>query len=135
MKTITKRLTGALAIVALILLIQIPVVAQDGCERNSRTFQLVITVTGNAPSGVTRGGANANDQNVCRGDTVRWRVPATAFTLTFDAGSPFDRNVLTSDNSNSVSATVLGDAERGRGYKYSIELENGEILDPRIIVD
>jgi hypothetical protein len=135
MKTLIKRCMRGVSLIALILLVQIPVVAQDACERGSRTFQLVITVTGNAPSGVTRGGINANDQNVCRGDTVTWRVPSMGFTLSFNDGSPFASADLTSDNSNSVSATVSGDAERGRGYKYDITLENGEVLDPRIIVD
>ena len=112
-----------------------PHLAQDACERNSRRFQLVIVVVGNAPSEVTRGRVNANNQNVCRGDTVVWRLPATSFTMTFEDGTPFDSSVLESDVSNAVSATVTDDAERGQAYKYSIELENGEILDPRIIVD
>lgn len=135
MKTHMRRCMRALSFIALIMLVQIPAVAQDACERPSRPFQLVIVLVGNAPSEVTRGGVNANNQNVCRGDTVVWRLPATSFTLTFDDGTPFDNAVLESDDSNAVSATVTDDAERGRGYKYDIELANGEILDPRIIVD
>ena len=135
MKTHITRCMRALSIIALILLVQMPVVAQDACERRSRSFQLVIITVGNAPSGVTRGSANANRQNVCRGDTVVWRLPATSFTLSFVEGSPFDSAVLTSDNSNAVSATVTDEAQRGQEYKYNIVLANGERLDPHIIVD
>jgi len=135
MKTRMRHCMRSLSFIALIMLVQIPAMAQDACEGPSRRFQLVIVVVGNAPSEVTRGGANADNQNVCRGDTVVWRLPATSFTLTFDDDTPFDSAVLESDVSNAVSATVTDDAVRGQRYKYNIELANGEILDPRIIVD
>lgn len=107
----------------------------DDPARNAANWQLVILVVGNAPGDVMRGNVNANRQYVCQGDRVTWRIPSRGFTLTFADDSLFGQAELVSGNGNRVSAVVSGNSDRGREYAYDITLDNGEVLDPHIIVD
>lgn len=138
MRTIILRAAALTALAGVSLVLPDATLAQALCDdpdRNAQNWQLVITVAGNAPSGVVRGNVNANRQNVCRGDRVTWRLPSQAFTLRFADDSLFGQALLSSDNNNSVSFVVSSGADRGRAYKYDITLDNGEVLDPHIIVD
>lgn len=107
----------------------------DPCERAAKTFKLKIKVKNDKPTKVTKGffGKNADTLNVCRGDTVEWKLSGKKFYIDFPRTTPFGTNKK--ENNNKISWTVSADAARGGSYKYDIGIVGGGILDPIIIVD
>ncbi len=108
----------------------------DPCERSAKTFKLKIKVRDDKPTKVTRGllGRNADTLNVCRGDTIEWKLSGKKFYIDFPRTTPFSANKKNSEN-NKVSWTVSADAARGDSYKYDVGIVGGGVLDPIIIVD
>ncbi len=107
----------------------------DPCERSAKTFKLKIKVRDDKPTKVTKGffGANADTLNVCRGDTVEWKMSGKKFYIDFPRTTPFAAN--RKENDNKITWTVSADAARGDSYKYDIGIVGGGVLDPIIIVD
>ncbi len=108
---------------------------QDPCARAAKTFKLKIKVKNNKPTKVTKGvfGKNAGTLNVCRGDTIEWKLNGKKFYIDFPRTTPFDTNKK--ENNNKISWTIRADATRGDSYKYDIGIVGGGLLDPIIIVD
>lgn len=112
-------------------------IAQDSvCDRSAETFKLKIKVKNNKPTKVVKGifGSNADTLNVCRGDTIEWKLNSKKFFIEFPGKTPFDEKKKNSNNGK-VITTVSSDAERGVSYKYDIGIEGGGVLDPIIIID
>lgn len=109
---------------------------RDPCERPAKTFKLKIKVSDDKPTKVTKGffGTNADTLNVCRGDTVEWKLSGKKFYIDFPRTTPFSANKKSSEN-DKVSWTVSADAARGDSYKYDVGIVGGGVLDPIIIVD
>ncbi len=107
----------------------------DPCERSAKTFKLKIKVRDDKPTKVTRGllGRNADTVNVCRGDTIEWKLNGKKFYIDFPRTTPFATN--RKENDNKITWTVSADAARGDSYKYDIGIVGGGVLDPIIIVD
>lgn len=108
---------------------------EDPCDRPAKTFKLKIKVKNNKPNKVTKGifGKNAGTLNVCRGDTVEWKLSGKKFYIDFPRTTPFGTNKKEADNK--ISWTVSAEAARGDSYKYDIGIVGGGVLDPIIIVD
>ena len=107
----------------------------DTCERAAKTFKLKIKVKNDKPTKVTKGifGKNADTLNVCRGDTVQWKLNGKKFYIDFPRTTPFGTNKK--ENNNKITWTISADAARGDSYKYDIGIVGGGVLDPIIIVD
>jgi len=107
----------------------------DTCDRAAKTFKLKIKVKNDKPTKVTKGifGRNADTLNVCRGDTIEWKMSGKKFYIDFPRTTPFGTNKKESDNK--ISWTVSAEAARGDSYKYDIGIVGGGVLDPIIIVD
>ena len=107
----------------------------DPCDRPAKTFKLKIKVKDNKPNKVTTGffGKNAGTVNVCRGDTIEWKLNGKKFYIEFPRTTPFGTNKK--ENDNKITWTVSADAGRGDSYKYNIGIVGGDELDPIIIVD
>ncbi len=107
----------------------------DPCERSAKTFKLKIKVRDDMPTKVTKGlfGRNADTLNVCRGDTIEWKMSGRKFYIDFPRMTPFGTNKK--ENDNKITWTVSADAARGDSYKYDIGIVGGGVLDPIIIVD
>lgn len=110
----------------------------DPCDREPREFSLKIKVKNDIPTEVVKGlfgWENADRINVCRGDTIKWKIQhSNEYQLRFQNGTPVGGDKLDSRNGK-VETTVRDDAERGREYKYDIALIDGGVLDPIIILD
>jgi len=108
---------------------------EDPCDRAAKTFELKIKVRDDKPTKVTRGffRKNADTLNVCRGDTVEWKLSGKKFYIDFPRTTPFGTNKKEADNK--ISWTVSADAARGDTYKYDIGIVGGGVLDPILIVD
>ncbi|MDH3490905.1 MAG: hypothetical protein OEM20_02745 [Gammaproteobacteria bacterium] len=135
----TRTRISALTVLAALLMstISFYAVAQDtACDRSPETFKLKIKVRDNTPTKVVKGlfGWNADTLNVCRGDTIEWKVNDKEFFIEFPGDTPFDKKKKNSSNGK-VTTTVRSDAERGVSYKYDIGIDGGGVLDPIIIVD
>ena len=135
----TRIRTSALTVLAALLMstISFYAVAQDtACDRDAKMFKLKIKVKNNTPTKVVKGifGSNADTLNVCRGDTIEWKLNDKKFFIEFSGETPFDEKKKNSSNGK-VNTTVRSDAERGVSYKYDIGIDGGGVLDPRIIVD
>lgn len=109
---------------------------QDPCNREAKTFKLKIKVDDNKPTKVTKGlfGADANTLNVCRGDTVEWKLTGKSFYIDFPGTTPFSANKKNSEN-DKIAWTVSDQANRGDSYKYDVGIVDGGVLDPILIVD
>lgn len=110
---------------------------QDPCDRAAKTFKLKIKVRDNKPTEITEGfffKTNANTINVCRGDTIEWKLRGKKFYIDFPRTTPFGTNKKDSKN-NKISWTVSADAARGDSYKYDVGIVDGGKWDPTIIVD
>lgn len=107
---------------------------EDPCDRAAKTFKLKIKVKNNKPTKVTKGfWTNADTVNVCRGDTIEWKLRGKKFYIDFPGKTPFGANKK--ENNNKITWTVSADAARGDSYKYDIGIVGGGVLDPIIIVD
>lgn len=110
----------------------------DPCDREPREFSLKIKVKNDVPTEVVKGlfgWENADRINVCRGDTIKWKIQhSNEYQLRFPNGTPVGGDKLDSRNGK-IETTVRSDAERGREYKYDIALSGGGVLDPIIILD
>ncbi len=107
----------------------------DPCDRSAKTFKLKIKANNNKPTKVTKGifGKKADTLNVCRGDTIEWKLSGKKFYINFPRSTPFESNKK--ENNNKISWTISDDAVRGDSYKYDIGIVGGGVLDPIIIVD
>lgn len=135
----TRIRTSALTVLAALLLgtTSSSAVAQDtACDRDPETFKLKIKIKNNTPTEVVKGffGWNADTLNVCRGDTIEWKLTDKKFFIEFPADTPFDEKKKNSSDGK-ITTTVRSDAERGVSYKYDIGIDGGGVLDPIIIVD
>jgi hypothetical protein len=87
-------------------------------------------------------GSDGNNLEVCRGDTVKWKVKVDKTNgdkkkaVAFTGDSPFSWND-SSYQEDTIDGTVRPDAA-DKSYKYSVKTEggpnNGCPLDPMIIV-
>lgn len=103
------------------------------CDGRTERFNLAVRVADNRPTEVRLGPDRMDDLYVCPGDTVAWILQGRGFTIEFADDSPFDFDQRRADaNAGRVSAVVREDAFGP--YKYSIHLDGGDSLDPRIIV-
>lgn len=135
----TRIRTSALTVLAALLMstISFHAVAQDtSCDRDAKTFKLKIKVKNDTPTKVVKGifGSNADTLNVCRGDTIEWKLSKKKFFIEFSGKTPFDEKKKNSRNGK-VTSTVRSDAERGVSYKYDVGIDGGGVLDPIIIID
>ena len=107
----------------------------DPCDRAAKTFKLKIKENNDKPTKVTKGffGRNADTLNVCRGDTIEWKLNGKKFYIDFPRSTPFGTNKK--ENSDRISWTISDAAVRGESYKYDIGIVGGGVLDPIIIVD
>lgn len=137
MATRTRTFVGTLLAALLISATSSYAFAQDSaCDRGPETFKLKIKVKSDTPTKVVKGfwGQNANTVNVCRGDTIEWKLSDKSFFIEFPGKTPFDENKKNSKNGK-VTTTVSADAEGGVSYKYDVGIDGGGVLDPIIIVD
>lgn len=135
----TRIRTSALTILVALLMstIGFNAFAQDtACDRDPETFKLKVKVKNNTPTEVVKGffGWNADTLNVCRGDTIEWKLKNKKFFIEFSGETPVDKKKSDSNNGK-VTTTVRSDAEQGVSYKYDIGIDGGGVLDPVIIVD
>ena len=109
---------------------------EDSCDRAAKTFKLKIKERDNKPTKVTKGflGRSAETLNVCRGDTIEWKLSGKKFYIAFPDATPFGTNKKESEG-NRISWTVSADARRGDSYKYDVGIVDGGVLDPILIVD
>ena len=108
--------------------------AQDACGEGANSYKLMIHVSENRPTRVTHQGEDATDFYVCNGDEVEWQVVGSdkQFWVDFVNGSPFSGGEKKSSNNNGkISVTIGGEAQ---SYKYDIGIVDGEVLDPKIII-
>ena len=137
MATRTRTTVSTVLAALLLSTISFYALAQDSaCDRSPETFKLKIKVKNDTPTEVVKGlfGWNADTLNVCRGDTVEWKLNNKKFFIEFPGKTPFDEKKKDSKNGK-VTTTVRSDAERGVSYKYDIGIEGGGILDPIIIIE
>jgi hypothetical protein len=92
--------------------------------------------------GVTKNGQPADDLNVCRDDTVKWKVTGKKKKVVFDKqpDSPFDWR--DSDDSAPKPGEIEGKVrtnavDKAYGYTVVTDLGGGQTcqLDPKIIVN
>lgn len=111
----------------------------DPCDRDSKVFSLKIKVKNDVPVEVVKGlfgWENANEINVCRGDTIKWKIQhRNDYELRFRDASPLAAGKNVRSQSGKIETTVRDDAERGIRYKYDIALDGGGTWDPIIILD
>ena len=119
-------------------LVSSSVMADGHCERAPQTFKLKIKLKNNKPTQVLHKGRNAEDFNVCLGDSIQWQVSGFGrkdFYINFEGGNPTPGGANRSSNNGKVLVTIGGGAQAGKIYKYSIGVVGGGEWDPRVIVD
>ena len=128
------RIVRGLVIVGLTAFIGVNAFAQDDpCERDAETFYLKIKIKNNTPTEVIKGDKNADELDVCRGDTIEWKLQHKEFYIEFVDGTPLDSDSKNSSNGK-ITAEVSDSAERDTSYKYDIGIEDGGTLDPKVRV-
>jgi len=110
--------------------------ADDSCNRDSKTIKLKIKQKNNTPTKVTKGffGTNADTVHACHGDTIEWKLSGKKFYIEFTNKSPFNKDKETSNNGK-VRIIISESAETGVRFKYDIGIDGGGVLDPVIIID
>ncbi len=129
------RIVRGLLIVGLTAFFGVTAFAQDDvCDRDAETFYLKIKVKNNTPTEVIRGDKNADELDVCRGDTIEWKLQHKDFFIEFLDESPLDSNSKSSRNGK-ITAEISDSAERDTTYKYDIGIDGGGTLDPKVRVN
>jgi len=133
---IISTLAAAILMFAMLMLGSTDSFSQGACARNSNHTIQVRPSEGDIPELKYKGGS-AEEIHVCIGDTIKWVLngPNRTYFVDFFSGAPFEGVTRRGSNSNVVSVVVGGPAERGSGYDYDVEFEDGGTLDPRIVVD
>jgi len=133
---IISTLAAAILMFAMLMLGSTDSFSQGACARNSNHTIQVRPSEGDIPELKYKGGS-AEEIHVCIGDTIKWVLngPNRTYFVDFFSGAPFEGVTRRGSNSNVVSVVVGGPAERGSGYDYDVECEDGGTLEPRIVVD
>jgi hypothetical protein len=131
---ITTAISVAVLFVAGALLTGNQPLAQDSCGEGASSYKLMIHVSDNKPTRVTHRGQDADDFYVCNGDEVEWQLVGSnkQYWVDFLDGAPFSGDQKKNSNNNGKISVVIGGS--AQSYKYDIGLDDGGILDPKIII-
>jgi len=110
--------------------------ADRSCADGPLELKVKVRVVQDRPVEVLVDGENADPLHVCVGDTVEWKLQGSekAFYLRFPDGSPFSADEHPRSNNGKIEATIDAGSP-GDSFKYDIGIEDGEIWDPRIVID
>jgi hypothetical protein len=127
-------ITLCLLVVAAIF--SVPPVTAAVCGDESTTYNLTIRIVQDRPAEVLHRGKNADEFHVCPGDSIEWKLQGSekSFYLDFLAGAPFSGDHRPNSHSGKILVSI-DNGSSGDIFDYNIGLNDGEEMDPRIIID
>ena len=111
-------------------------VADRSCDDGPLDLKVKVRVVQDRPVEILVNGKNADPLHVCLGDRVEWQLQGSAksFYIRFPEKSPFSDENHARSNNGKIEATI-DTGNPGDSFKYDIGLDDGEVWDPRIVID